>query len=386
MKSNLIRKVNKTHIQEMLKVESVERRMDIVKKHKELASSVVDDSSWKVRYTAINNNYALPIGIIQKFAFDKDKRVSDKAKYMLDILSKYIYREECNETISIKLVIPGGCNAKCSFCYGKGYKCSNKGEMQQQFLNNFLASLEEIILRLEPDKKVSLDITGGEPTLDSKYLIKALNSLRSFYLLERLNKITLTSNGFKLEDVIPALKGVVDYVNISIHHYDKETRDRIFGIKTPTDEEYKKIVLKLIDNGITPSAVAIIYKQYDDFEMFRDNMIEWAEEIGFSGVRFRKNVYWEDKSYFMEYINKTIKNSKYTYIEGRDTTNITWCTLKTKSDFLVYFVSGVPDTTKISLGTEFVINDDGIAYTDFDKKQKVSEYHLPLGMVFDRKV
>ncbi len=377
---------NQKYLEELLKTESIDKRISVVKKHKELASNVLNDSSWKVRYTAINNNYALPVSVIQKFAFDKDKRVSDKAKYMLDTLSKYIYREDFKDTISIKLVIPGGCNAKCFFCYGDGYKCSNKNELQEKFLNNFLDSLEEIILRIEPHRKVSLDITGGEPTLDSKYLIKVLNKLRNFYLLERLDKVTLTSNGFRLKEVTPALRGVVDYVNVSIHHYDKEKRDKIFGVKTFTDDEYKEIVLKLIDNDIIPSAVAIIYKQDNEFEIFRDNMISWAEEIGFSGIRFRKNAYWEDKATFMEYINKTIQDGKYTYIEGRDTTNITWCSLKTKSDFSVYFVSGVPDTTKISLGTEFVVNDDGIAYSDFDKKQKVSEYKLPLGLVFDVKI
>ena len=386
MMNNIDTRPKTTRIEELLKNESVQKRINAVKKHKELASKALNDTSWKVRYTAINNNYALPVSVIQKFAFDKDKRVSDKAKFMLDILSKYIYREDFKDTISIKLVIPGGCNAKCFFCYGDGYKCGNKSELQEKFLDNFLDSLEEIILRIEPNKTVSLDITGGEPTLDSKYLIKVLNKLRNFYLLERLNKVTLTSNGFRLKEVASALRGVVDYVNISIHHYDKLKRDEIFGVKTFTDDEYKEIVLKLIDNDIIPSAVAIIYQQDDKFEMFRDNMISWAEEIGFSGIRFRKNAYWEDKAPFMEYINKTIQDGKYTYIEGRDNINITWCSLKTKSDFSVYFVSGVVDTTKVSLGTEFVINDDGIAYADFDKKQKFSEYNLPLGLVFEAKI
>lgn len=305
---------------------------------------------------------------------------------MLDMLSKYIYREDFQDTISIKLVIPGTCNAKCFFCYGDGYKCSNTKEMQEQFIQNFLDSLEEIILRIDSNKKISLDITGGEPTLDSKFLIKVLNKLRSFYLLERLDKVTLTSNGLRLKQVAAALKGVVDYVNISIHHYDKAERDKIFGVKTFTDEEYKEIVLSLIDNDIIPSAVAIVYKEDSGFANFRDNMIKWAEEIGFSGVRFRKNAYWEDKEPFMNYINDTIKDGKYTYVEGKDTMNLTWCKLKTKTDFLVYFVSGVADTTKVALGTEFVINDDGIGYADFDKKQRVSEYPLPLGLMFDVKI
>lgn len=369
-----------------LKSESVVTRIETIKKYKELAKEVIEDPNWKVRYAAINNNYALPIQTIQKYAFDKDERVSSKAKYMLDMLSKYVYREDIEDTISIKLVIPGGCNAKCFFCYGDGYTCQNTKEMQEKFIQNFLNSLEEIIVGCDENKKISLDITGGEPTLDSEFLIKVLNKLRSFYLLPRLEKVTLTSNGLKLKEVAHALKGVVNYVNISIHHYDKIERDRIFGAKTFTDEEYKEMVLKLIDNNIQPSAVVIVYKEDKNFSEFRDRMIGWAEEIGFNGIRFRKNVYWDDKKLFMNYVNDTIKNGEYTYIEGRDTTYLTWCKLKNKTDFLVYFISGVEDTTQMSLGMEFVVNDDGIGYVDFNKKQRIADYPLPLGLTFDVKV
>lgn len=374
-----------TKVKNLLKSKSVEERISVIKKHKELAKEVVNDDNWKVRYTAISDNYALPVQVIERFARDEDKRVSNKAKYMLDILSKYIYREEFKDTISIKLLIPGGCNAKCFFCYGNGYSCKNKKEFQIQFLENFLYSLERIILEIGDKQEISLDITGGEPTLDSNFLIQVLGKLRTFYLLKRIKKVTLTSNGFKLKEVIPSLKGVVDYVNISIHHYDKSKREKIFGAKTFTNDEYKEIVLKLIDNDIVPTAVAIIYEEIENFAKFRDNMISWSEDIGFSGIRFRKNVYWKDENSFRKYKNITIKNCNFKYIQGQDTTNLTWCKLKTKTGFLVYFISGVEDTTKVSLGAEFVINDDGIGYVDFDKKQKISEYKLPVGLVFDKK-
>ena len=32
---------------------------------------------------------------------------------------KYIERKDYNKVITVKLVIPGGCNAKCPFCYNK---------------------------------------------------------------------------------------------------------------------------------------------------------------------------------------------------------------------------------------------------------------------------
>ena len=50
---------------------------------------------------------------------------------------KYIERKDYNKVITVKLVIPGCCNAKCPFCYNKDKDMSCD---KQQFLD----SLENI--------------------------------------------------------------------------------------------------------------------------------------------------------------------------------------------------------------------------------------------------
>ena len=68
---------------------------------------------------------------------------------------KYIERKEYNKVITVKLVIPGGCNAKCPFCYNKdkGMLCD-----RQQFLDNFIESPDDIITRIGDKNPISVDI------------------------------------------------------------------------------------------------------------------------------------------------------------------------------------------------------------------------------------
>lgn len=79
----------------------------------------------------------------------------------------YVERKNYNKVITIKLVMPNGCNAKCPFCYNEDKIMSYN---KQQFLDNFISSLDNIIKQIDNKNPISVDITGGEPTLDSDFL------------------------------------------------------------------------------------------------------------------------------------------------------------------------------------------------------------------------
>lgn len=53
---------------------------------------------------------------------------------------EYIERVDYNKVITVKLVIPGWCNAHCSFCYMKDYKEVPNGSKE-----DFLKKLFEFI-------------------------------------------------------------------------------------------------------------------------------------------------------------------------------------------------------------------------------------------------
>lgn len=137
---------------------------------------------------------------------------------------KYIERKDYNKVITVKLVILGGCNAKCPFCYNKDKDmlCD-----KQQFLDNFIESLDNIITRIGDKNPISVDITGGEPTLDPEYLSKVFIKLKEFNIKSKVLRVTMATNGTHLKEVIPYMKDVVDYVNISIHDWRPIRREEI---------------------------------------------------------------------------------------------------------------------------------------------------------------
>lgn len=352
----------------------------------QFVETAIEDSNWRVRYVAINDNPEVPIHILKKLINDVDVRVRTKAQELLEIQNSYIYRKDFDNAITIKLVIPGSCNANCSFCYNKH---SNQMEcvtndLKKKWLDTFLLSLEQVVAKIDSRQPISIDITGNEPTLDTDFFIKVMHKLRGFSLRDKIARITCTTNGINLKKVAPFMKGVVDYVNISVHDYDVEKRNSIFGSYFPTDEDYKERVQILLDNQIHASAVAVIDRKIENFSTFRDEFIKWAEDIGFVSLRFRHNVYC-DASSFLNYMAETISDERFFTIQKEDTPDSNWCQLSTESGFLLFFLKGVIDTYQVSPGIEFIVHDNGKAYADFNKTIPFEKYKFPVGYVFDKR-
>lgn len=163
---------------------------------------------------------------------------------------EYIERVDYNKVITVKLVIPGWCNAHCSFCYMKDYKEVPNGS-KEDFLKNYLNSLQRVLDGIDNKNPISLDITGNEPTFDPDFLKIILKQLKEFDVQNKVQRVTITTNGFRLKEVIPYFKDVINYVNISVHDYDLYERQKIMGFKTFTDQEYADRIRELKDIGIT---------------------------------------------------------------------------------------------------------------------------------------
>ena len=370
-------------LEELSQDESVQIREKLAKS---FVSRAINDKNWRVRYTAINDNPEVPIELLEKLLKDDDFRVRTKAKQLLEIRNEYEYRNYYNSTVTIKLVIPGSCNANCSFCYNKHNNKMKIGtdELKKQWLDNFLISLEQIVLKINKRQSISLDITGNEPTLDTDFFIKVMHKLRGFSLKNEISRITCTTNGIGLKKVAPFMKGVVNYVNISVHDYDQERRNKIFGTHFPTDKFYEDVVQLLLDNGIHATAVAVINEEISNFSSWRDSFIKWANKIGFVGLRFRDNFIFNNNK-FLDYMNDSINDERFYVIQNENAPDSTWCQLATKDGFLIYFLKGVVDTYLTSPGIEFVVHDDGKAYADFNKSVPFEKYKFPVGYIFDKK-
>lgn len=73
------------------------------------------------------------------------------------------------DTLSVKIVIPTFCQANCEFCFNK-HKWATKQYNFGRFLSNLRRSLY-VIKESLTDRKITIDITGNEPTLHQNYLM-----------------------------------------------------------------------------------------------------------------------------------------------------------------------------------------------------------------------
>lgn len=293
----------------------------------------------------------------------------------------FIERKNYNKVITIKLVIPNGCNAKCPFCYNKDkdLKCD-----KTSFIENFIPSLNNIITQIGNKNPISVDITGGEPTLDADFFIRVLKKLKEYDIKSKVLRTTLTTNGYRLDEVIPYLEGVIDYVNISVHSFRLAERYEIMGMKSDTLYDYYTLVKRLKDIGIDTSASAVIYKDIPNFNFWRDDFIFWAKANGFKALRFRCDVFWNETEKFDNYLLSAKYDNRFDVITYEKTTDSHWLRLREKSTgFRVFFLHGVLDTSLLTKGIEYVIDTDGKCYCDYYRNTPIEEYEYEIGKIYD---
>lgn len=192
-----------------------------------------------------------------------------------------LFESYLNETIidsnltiqnpNFSIVMPGGCNAKCKFCFWEKNKTCK----------NYLENLSNILNKL-PDNFTQISITGGEPTI-SPYLKEVLNLIDK----SKFKKVVLTTNGHKLLETLHLFEGIVDHVNISRHHDDEEINNKIFGTKM-----VDKKTLKIITNELNKIGIDVTFSSVlnENLKTSKDvkNYINFAKECGSSQIFFRK--------------------------------------------------------------------------------------------------
>jgi len=254
---------------------------------------------------------------------------------------------------NLSIIVPGGCNSKCDFCFWKQQKpCDN----YYDFLETTLASL--------PEEFNQISLTGGEPCL-SKYLIDIL------YLIDRkkFKKVILTSNGTGLykfifdNDPHNNLKSYIDHINISRHHYNDVINETIFHntstIKIP---ELKKCIKIIHQNKIDVTFNCVLT---DNLQSKEDILkyIKFAKSLKVDAISFRKQ-------------HGTIEASpqELLFYKGYITVGESSCPVcRTKAqyidDMLVYWKnSSVEPSTELNELYEAVIHPEGKITLDWEGK------------------
>ena len=182
-----------------------------------------------------------------------------------------------NDSPNFTIIAPGGCNAKCSFCFWEQEETMDR--------DDYLVNLANTITSL-PKQFWQVSISGGEPCL-SPYISNILQLLDYVKKQGRICKVVLTTNGTGLKELIPEMKGVVDYVNISRHHYYDNKNQEIYGVKTvPSKKEIKELNTLLNQIGIESNMNCVITDHISDTEDVR-RMISFAKEHNYSSIAFR---------------------------------------------------------------------------------------------------
>ncbi len=120
--------------------------------------------------------------------------------------------KHATKMLSIK--INNVCNRCCSFCVDRGGRRGKYIDVEK---------IAQEAIRKEEYKTVI--ITGGEPFLNFNEVITLAEKLR-----EHKERIVLNTNGSLLsEEKVAKLNGLIDELQVSIHHYDEERNGKILG-------------------------------------------------------------------------------------------------------------------------------------------------------------
>lgn len=175
-------------------------------------------------------------------------------------------------TPNFSIVVPGTCNGKCSFC----------NWLHMKTCDNYLEKLKEVLVGL-PENFTQISLTGGEPTT-SQLFSNILNLIKKHKT--RWPKVVLTTNG---ETLVPAqLKGIINHINISRHHYNDWINQQIF--RNPCALSGNTIAWmaeKSNNNGIDVTLNCVITPwTYNNLSC--DEYIQFAKEVNATAVCFRK--------------------------------------------------------------------------------------------------
>jgi len=286
-----------------------------------------------------------------------------------------MYLEELNivnTNPNFTIVLPVGCNADCSFC---SWKTVGQEDMERS--KDFLKNLKNVLEKL-PEEFEQITISGGEPTL-YKELNKVL-MLIGYHKGEKIKKVVFTTNGVELRKWInnDLFTEVVDFVNISRHHYIQEENNKIMGFLTPSWYDIIDFSEDLGDYGIPVNINCVIPDidrsiMIDFFSLFVNN----ARECYVNSITFRKDY---AQGFGMSELEQIISKKK-------KAVQISECPVCMKNKYVekgmdIYFTTSEEEPKDV-LGSaiyEFILQPNGDLTIDWEGKEVVSLEKPPTGI------
>jgi len=171
------------------------------------------------------------------------------------------------------IVAPGGCNAKCEFCFWKQEKTG------KQYLEKLKDTMDSL-----PSQFYMISISGGEPTL-SPYLTDILNMIDEEQFTHRI----LTTNATHLMKHADLICQKIQHLNISRHHWDDKINEKIFVTDTvPNHQELKEYIEVFNMNGVDVTFSCVLTDEYILTKQDIISYVDFAKDCGASKIFLRK--------------------------------------------------------------------------------------------------
>lgn len=262
-----------------------------------------------------------------------------------------------NDAPNFSIVMPGGCNAQCGFCFNRDKRTMPLPENGYKWAFDLLE-----LLRNLPQQFFQISITGNEPMLSPQLdgVLSVCKMVRDKY-----TNILLTTNGTNLLEKINDVAPSVHHINISRHHWDELENIKIFGGKYNVgDNELRAIIDAYGACGVNVSLNCVIDDNTD--KDFIERYIAFANNIGAYAVRFRKK---NGDDLGMTPVEVEYDKTYPILDRGECPVCRTWKRVIHGMD--TYWKAAVIEPTdKVNdVVYELVYNTDGKIYTDWDYKK-----------------
>lgn len=260
---------------------------------------------------------------------------------------------------NFSVILPGGCNAKCDFCFWEKDKNAT--------IQKFMRGLEKAI-KVLPSSFKEVSITGGEPTLSKAFPASA------FMLSQRFDKIVLTTNGVNLVECLQ--DGSIDpvkHINISRHAIDDSLNEGVFKTKrVPGRNDLAKMIALAERYGKDVRLNVVSGEKMYGGERLLD-WVKFARSMGVNTISFRTDSEL-GLDFVHEYERRFIR-------EGRKTTHETGCPVCISR---WYSYHGINMAFKYSMTEptdvgpyEVVLQQDGRMTLDWAGKQEYASSKKP---------
>jgi len=176
----------------------------------------------------------------------------------------------------IDIMVNEECNARCGMCIQEiTYKSGSDSE------NYFIDAVQNHFRDFYELGGRKVIITGGEPTLRPAIVEKVLQELAKYEDLELVAMYTNGSRLLKERDgksiAQRLLNAGLQFVNLSVHHYDVDKNNAVFGIEKDDPRDVSAHLRQMFEvqlgdtGGLSPKRLPVVKK---GIEYIRENFVD----------------------------------------------------------------------------------------------------------------